>query len=102
MILLELSFEHDDQINELRKVHPESINIVDGRAIDGTLGSLSVLLAAGAFLVPEIRKVVIEIIKNKRYRCITLKGVKYQGYSEKEITKLLKEVEKTQRGKDGH
>ncbi len=95
MIAIDLGQEERHIGEELAKKFPNEISAIDGRAIDGTtLSYLSIFVSAAGIAIPEVRKIVVEIIRAKRHKAVTLKGIKLQGYSDEEIKNILAELHK--------
>ena len=92
MLVIDLPIESRELGEELEKHHPGLVAVVDGRAIDGTLTHWSLFFSAAAMVVPEIRKIAIEILQSKRHKSFSFKGVKFQGYSDEEIKNVLSKI----------
>ncbi len=94
MLAIEMS-EGDRSIGEdLQKLSPESVTILDGRAIDGTFGTWTLFLSAAALAVPAIQKIVVALIEAKKHRRVSVDGCEYRGYSVDEVKSLMKQAEK--------
>ena len=93
MIAIDLDEADREFGKELAQKFSSEVSIIDGRAIDGTtLSFITIFVSAAGVAIPELRKIVIEIIKAKRHKAVTLKGVKFQGYSDKEVKSILAEL----------
>lgn len=95
MIAIDLGEEDRAFGEELVQKFSNDISIIDGRAIDGTtLSFITLFISAAGVTIPEVRKIVVEIIKAKRHKAVTLKGIKFQGYSDDEVKNILAELQK--------
>ena len=92
MLIVELKDTTSSQLTSLADNYPELITISRNSGMDGAVGGVSLLITALAFTIPEIRKVVIEVIRARTNRSITFKGVKLQGYSAEEAEKIISQL----------
>jgi hypothetical protein len=94
MLAIDLPTEDRSMGDDLEKAYPSVVAVIDGRAIDGTLTHWTLFLSVAAIAIPEIRKIVAEILQSRRHRSFTFKGIKFQGYSDDEIKNVLSELSK--------
>ena len=89
MIAIDLPEEQRAFGDSVAAQFPDGICVIDGRAIDGTMTHFTLFISAAAVLLPQVRKIIAEVLQAKRHKSVTLKGVKFQGYSAGEIKDIL-------------
>lgn len=96
MIAIDFEMGERAALDELAEKYPDEISIIDGRAIDGAMTHWTLVISAAGIAIPAIKSIIVEIIKSKKHKSVTYKGVKIKGYSEDEVKRILAAINEHQ------
>lgn len=86
-------YDFESKINTLEK---NQFSITDVKKFDGSEDILRLFILILPITVPIIGKIILDLIKNKRFIKVKVKGkeLEFEGLSYNEIVKVLKSLEK--------
>lgn len=91
-IVLEINQEDQKLIEELPAAFPDEVEIVRVARFDGTSDLLQVLITLSPLTLALVAKVIIEMIRSKRYNRVRTNGIEITGFTAKNTIKMLEKL----------
>lgn len=100
-ILIEIQKGDAHFLDEVASAEKNSVHIRSGKNFGGNVDLVSAIVTLTGITIPVLGKIIIELIKSKRYVKLKIKGVEIVNITEKNAIEILKKYAKaeTKKGK---
>lgn len=89
MIQIDFDSSASETARSLLDRYPDGVQQVAARHSGGAGTDMALILSLATIAIPEVRKIIVELIRAGKYRSVTIKGKKITGYSEEDVNRIL-------------
>jgi len=89
MIQIDFDSRATETARRLLSEHPDGVQQVAARHSGGAGTDLALILSLATLAIPEVRKIIVELIHAGKYRSVTIKGKKITGYGAEDVKRIL-------------
>lgn len=89
MIQIDFDSSAAETARMLLAEHPNGVQQVAARNSGGAGTDMALILSLATVAIPEVRKIIVELIHAGKYRSVTIKGKKITGYGAEDVKRIL-------------